>query len=137
GNGQLSDTATVSGRVNPTGAQTVTFRLYSTSDVACTSAPVFTSTVTLASDTATSAAYTPTAPGTYRWIATYDGDVNNAAVSGRCGDPTETRTVDAPPATLPPTGGGVAPWALIALGALVAGALLLYVGRRRVGQSAT
>ena len=42
---------------------------------------------------AQSAAFTPVDAGTYRWIATYNGDVNNAVVSGVCGDATEVATV--------------------------------------------
>ncbi len=34
--------------------------------------------------TAVSAAFTPTAAGTYRWRAFYSGDANNDAVSGPC-----------------------------------------------------
>ena len=41
----------------------------------------------------TSAAFTPTAAGVYRWIATYSGDANNFPVSGACGDSSETVTV--------------------------------------------
>jgi hypothetical protein len=79
-------------------------------------------------------------------VATYDGDVNNAPVSGTCGDPTETRTASQPPvvlppetlppetqppATLPPTGTGVE-WPLdVASGILLAGAVLATLARRR------
>ena len=46
----------------------------------------------------TSAPFTPTQPGTYRWIAAYSGDGNNNAVSGACNDPNESFTVaPAPP----------------------------------------
>ncbi len=83
----LSDIATVTGRVNPTGGNTVTFRLFS--DAVCT-AQVFTSTNALsAGGTATSDAFTPTQPGTYRWVATYSGDPNNNPASGLCSDPEE------------------------------------------------
>jgi hypothetical protein len=115
--------------VNPTRAQTVTFRLYGPTDPACVSVPVFTSVVPLAGGSAQSGTYTPIAAGTYRWIATYDGDANNSPVSGRCGDPTETRTVDQPPATLPPTGATPVDTASIALAAIAAGSLLRKVRR--------
>ena len=34
--------------------------------------------------------FTPTKAGAYFWIATYNGDANNDAVSGVCGDQGET-----------------------------------------------
>ncbi len=81
----LSDQATVDGLVVPTaGVGTVTFELFGPDDDACGGTPVFTSTVVLtlndAGDggTATSAEYTPLLAGTYRWVASYSGDVNNA-----------------------------------------------------------
>lgn len=84
----VTDTATVSGGFNPTGS--VTFRLFSDSGCA---AQVFTSTVALTAATATSAAYTPTAAGTYYWTAVYSGDaLNNQAISP-CRAPNESVTV--------------------------------------------
>jgi hypothetical protein len=145
GTGQLSDQATVTGLVNPVGAQSVTFRLFGPNDGACSSSPVFTSTVALTNGSAQSAGYTPTVAGTYRWIASYNGDANNAPVAGRCDDPTETRTVASPPATLPPTqptlpptpptlpptGGGVDVFVSLALCALMGGWVLLAATRPR------
>ncbi len=93
--GQISDVATVSGRVNPVAGATVAFNLYAPGDPACAGPAVFTSTVAINPDgTATSAAFTPTAAGTYRWIASYSGDVNNNKVSGACNDANETVTVN-------------------------------------------
>ena len=93
--GQISDVATVSGRVNPVAGATVAFNLYPPGDPACAGPAVFTSTVAINPDgTATSAAFTPTAAGTYRWIASYSGDVNNNKVSGACNDANETVTVN-------------------------------------------
>jgi LPXTG-motif cell wall-anchored protein len=146
GTGALSDQATVTGRVNPIGAQTVTFRLYGPADATCAGAAVFTSTAPVVGDTAQSASFAPIGAGTYRWVATYDGDVNNAAVSRTCGDPTETRTASEPPVVLPPetpppvtqppallpqTGTGVE-WPLdVASGILLAGSLMAMLARRR------
>ena len=73
----IADKATVSGGDNPTG--TVTFNLYSNSGG--TGTPLFTDTETLSGGMATSAGYTATATGTDYWVATYNGDSNNAAVS--------------------------------------------------------
>ena len=42
----------------------------------------------------TSAPFTPTAPGTYNWIATYSGDASNNSVGPiGCIDPNEIATV--------------------------------------------
>ncbi|HET7471878.1 MAG TPA: hypothetical protein VFJ71_02025 [Candidatus Limnocylindrales bacterium] len=81
--GSIHDTATVTGGSSPTG--TVTFKLYGPNDANCTGSVIFTSADRpLSGGTATSASFTPTLVGTYRWIATYNGDANNNAVSGAC-----------------------------------------------------
>ena len=69
----IADQATVSGGDSPTG--TVTFRLYD--NPTATGPTLFTDTESLVSGTANSAGYKPSAPGTYYWIATYNGDANN------------------------------------------------------------
>jgi len=86
GAGSLSDTAVVSGRVNPQPGATIDFRLYGPNDATCTGTPIFQSLVPypVAGGPVTSAAFTPTQAGTYRWIASYSGDVNNAPVAGVC-----------------------------------------------------
>ena len=38
----------------------------------------------------TSPSFTPSLAGTYRWVAVYNGDANNAPATGVCGDPAET-----------------------------------------------
>jgi len=97
----MSDAATLSGGYTPTG--TITFSLYGPADPSCTSSPLATLTASVAgAGTYNSGSYTPTAPGTYHWIASYAGDGSNAAVSGACGDPGESVTVvDAPILHLP------------------------------------
>ncbi len=91
GQGSMTDTATVTGRVGPNAGATVQFRLYGPGDGTCTGTPVFQATVAqpVANGPVTSPPYTPTTAGTYRWVATYSGDAHNAAVSGSCGDVTE------------------------------------------------
>lgn len=86
----LSDSATVSGGVSPTG--TVTFNLFS-SNTAClaaagsnTGADYTSPAETLSGGKATSGSFNATTAGTYEWIATYSGDANNAAASTKCGD---------------------------------------------------
>jgi hypothetical protein len=73
----IADKAMVSGGSNPTG--TVTFNLYNNPNG--TGTPLFTDTETLSGGTATSAGYTTTGAGTVYWIATYNGDSNNSAVT--------------------------------------------------------
>ncbi|HEX2046982.1 MAG TPA: hypothetical protein VHF27_04400 [Acidimicrobiales bacterium] len=87
--GQITDTATLSGGVNPTG--TITFALFGPDNPTCTGTPAFTSTVPVnGNGNYTSGAHTVTAAGTYRWVATYSGDANNApAGPTACNDPLE------------------------------------------------
>jgi len=113
GAGALSDTATVTGRVNPTGAASVTFSLFGPDDPTCLGTPLFTSTVPVPGSpvspvTVSSAPFTPIAAGTYRWVASYSGDTNNAAVAGACNDPGESVSVAAvtPPLVPPPPDSG-------------------------------
>jgi hypothetical protein len=73
----ITDGATVSGAFNPTG--TVTFNLYNNPNG--TGTPLFTDTEPLSSGMATSAGYWPTVAGTDYWVATYNGDSNNAPVT--------------------------------------------------------
>ena len=95
----LSDQATVTGLVNPTFGQTVTFRLYGPNDASCQGDPVLTRSQALAMNagmtggTAQSGDFTPAGAGVYRWVAAYNGDANNAPAVGTCGQPSETRTV--------------------------------------------
>jgi hypothetical protein len=126
--GMLTDQATVTGLVEPVAGATVTFRLYPPSAPACTGAPVFTDTRTLAiagtTATATSGAYKPVVAGVYRWVATYSGDANNLGVSGVCGEATETRTVTGPP----PPGQGVLGVCIPSPGPAPAGSVLCEQG---------
>lgn len=97
--GSFNDSATLSGGFNPTG--TLTFNLYGAGDTTCSSAPIFTQTVVVAGDgTYPSASFTPATPGTYNYIASYSGDINNFPVSGSCGDPNESVVVQKATPTL-------------------------------------
>jgi hypothetical protein len=84
--GGLTDNATVTGRSNPLSSATVTFTLYGPDDATCSSAAIFTSTVAypVGGGSVTSGSFTPSQPGTYRWIASYSGDANNAPATGPC-----------------------------------------------------
>ncbi len=89
--GTLTDTATLSGGVNPTG--TITFNAYL--DDECTAPAAFTDTAAVnGNGNYTSDPYTTTQAGTVYWIASYSGDANNAADSGACGDANESSVVD-------------------------------------------
>ena len=95
GSAVLTDTATVTGRYAPQ-ASTIDFRLYGPDDATCVGTPVFESlgiTYPVAGGIVTSAAFTPTDRGTYRWVATYSGDTTNEAVTGTCGDAAENTVV--------------------------------------------
>jgi hypothetical protein len=92
----IVDTASLSGGLNPTG--TILFALYGP-DIPCTGTPAFVSLVTVSGDgNYTSQPFFPIVPGTYRWVATYSGDVDNAAFGPTpCDAPGETVVVTPPP----------------------------------------
>ena len=115
GGGQITDSAVVSGRVAPVEGATIDFRLYDPDDVTCAGTPVFESLgvpYPAAGGAVTSAPFTPTKTGAYRWIAAYSGDANNLPVSGTCDAANESVLVHpAAPGTfpnLPPGAGGTA-----------------------------
>jgi len=93
--GSVSDNATLSGGASPTGQ--ITFNLYGPNDGTCSTIPVFTSNVPVSGNgTYQSAFFTPTLPGTYRWIANYGGDVNNSPTANTCNAANESVVVNAP-----------------------------------------
>jgi hypothetical protein len=90
--GTVTDTATLSGGVNPTG--TITFNVYGPNDATCSGTATLVSTETVSGNgNYTSDPFTPTAVGTYRWIASYSGDANNESATTACNDPNETVVV--------------------------------------------
>ncbi|MHB8576033.1 MAG: hypothetical protein ACYDCQ_11965, partial [Dehalococcoidia bacterium] len=74
----ISDTATLAGGFAPTG--TITFTAFGPANPTCAGAPAFTSAaIPVAGNGAyPSGNFTPIAPGTYLFVASYSGDVNNA-----------------------------------------------------------
>ncbi|MDQ1418150.1 MAG: hypothetical protein QOJ52_112 [Acidimicrobiaceae bacterium] len=84
--GIISDSANVAGGLSPAG--TVTFKLFGPGDPMCTGTAFATTTGTLAGRTASSGDVTAGAAGTYNWVATYNGDANNASVTSPCGSET-------------------------------------------------
>jgi hypothetical protein len=140
-----TDTATVvgvPGALPPSG--TVTFTVFGPDDADCSGDPVFSSdpaglTETEPGIAVATASFTPTAAGTYLWVATYSGDANYGPVSTACGDVNETTVVTAPPTppvppetpTLPPLPPGLLP----RTGANAVRTLLVAVGLLTVGSA--
>ena len=89
----ISDRATISGGSSPGG--TITFRAYGPGDATCSNAPAFTSSAVTVSGNGNydSPNFTPSASGTYRWVATYSGDSENIGAAGACNDGGETSVV--------------------------------------------
>jgi hypothetical protein len=89
----ISDTATITPS-NATG--TVTFKVYGPNDATCANAPVaIILAIPVVNGSASSGPYTPTAVGTYRWIASFDSsdDAHFADSTGTCNDPNEQSVV--------------------------------------------
>jgi len=92
----LSDTATLSGGTSAAGG-TITFMLFS--DSACANqvgGDVATAVDGADGQDYTSPPITVNAGGTYYWVASYGGEVNNVASSTACGDENETPLVIKP-----------------------------------------
>jgi hypothetical protein len=94
---QITDTATVSGGLAPTG--TVTFRLFAPTDTSCSHGAVAVSTVAVVGDGSYSSdPFTTSALGDYRYTATYSGDGANAPAATACNDSSGVVTVSLLPA---------------------------------------
>ena len=105
--GPISDTATLAGGVNPTG--TITFTVFGPNDATCANTPAFSSTNNvIGNGNVTSDPFTTTQSGTYRFIAAYSGDANNAAVTTACNDANESVLVVAQPTLTTSNAGSVA-----------------------------
>jgi hypothetical protein len=89
--GTVSDAVTLSGPVAITGS--VTFTLYGPSDPACQGPALSTSTKPVVSNAATSDPVVASQVGTYRFVASYSGDANNAPVTTACVDPAQAVVV--------------------------------------------
>jgi hypothetical protein len=93
--GLISDSATVSGGLSPSGV--VTFNLFGPGNPKCAGTPLSTTSGTLVAQTTSSGNVTAGAAGTYNWVATYGGDANNAPVTSVCGS---EQVLVTPPHTL-------------------------------------
>ena len=90
----IADGAILSNGSAPTG--TMTFNLYGPNNATCSGAPIFTSAVAVnGNGNYFSEHFRPTTTGTYRWIASYSGDAENAPVSNACNDPNQSVVVTA------------------------------------------
>ncbi len=101
--GQVAAVAAVAGRANPVPGATVLFRLFGPDDLGCSANPVFA--VTVAVNDAGVASAPPFSPqaqsGTYRWVASYSGDLNNNTAATACNAPSSTVEVQPlPPGVL-------------------------------------
>lgn len=91
----ISDTATLSGGLTPTG--NVQFHIYAPPDTNCAGPPVFASTIPVTgTGTYNSGPFTPTQTGTYRSVATYSGDTRNAPATAPCNAHGESVSVTTP-----------------------------------------
>jgi hypothetical protein len=81
--GPISDSARVDGGLSPSG--NVRFELFGPAAPQCTGTPLATRTTALDNRVASSGDVTAGAEGTYNWVATYEGDANNASVVSPCG----------------------------------------------------
>jgi hypothetical protein len=123
----LTDSATLADGFNATG--TISFSLFGPNNATCTGLPLFTTSVAVnGNNTYTSTpGFTTTAAGVYRWIASYSGDANHAAIPGACNDANESATISIPPTVQEiPT---LSEWMLLTLGLLLASFGLVAVRR--------
>src|SRR5258708_10044136 len=104
--GNISDTATLAGAINPGGS--ITFVAYGPNPTSCSGTPAFTSTVAVnGNGSYGSGPFPTTAAGTYKFQASYSGDANNSAASDVCTDAGESVTVNpVAPVVVPPGGTG-------------------------------
>ncbi len=91
----VNDVANLSGTIGGGGGGTIAFQLYGPNDPTCTNPPVFTSTRGVEGDgTYNSGGFTPSAEGTYQWVAQYSGDTrDNPPAATTCGDSAEQVTI--------------------------------------------
>ncbi len=90
----VGDAAVLANGADPTGE--LAFDLYGPDDDTCSGEPAATITSPVdETGAATSPTTVPDAPGTYRFVARYEGDEDNLPISGACNDPNETVVVTA------------------------------------------
>jgi hypothetical protein len=97
----ISDTATLSGVTNNAGG-TITFRAFGPDDANCSGTAAFTSQPIAVDGNGdyNSGNFTPTATGTYFWVANYSGDGTNDPSATACDDANEQSVVNKAASTL-------------------------------------
>lgn len=117
----IFDSATLGQGVNPTGS--IAFKLYGPNDPTCSGAPLWmTSTPVSGNGYYTSPSFTANTAGTYRWIATYNGDANNSPTAPTaCSDPAAAVMVGKRTPTLSARAGSVAGGSTTDTGSLAGG----------------
>ena len=123
--GSIGDAATLSGSGLGAAAASgvITFNLFGPKDATCAGASIFISLPAInGNGPYSSATFIPLAAGTYRWIANYAGDSNNAPTANLCNAANEFVNVTAAGA-----GGGIgspgptlSEWAMLMLAAVLA-----------------
>ena len=97
--GSVSASASLAAGFNPSGS--ITFALFGPDNSACAGTPIFTFTKPVNGNANyNSDSFTPTSPGTYRFVVTYSGDANNNPVATACADPGGLVVVNPRPGTL-------------------------------------
>jgi hypothetical protein len=82
-----NDNATLTGATN-NATGTITFSLFNPVDATCSNTPAFTQTVNVNGNgtyNTTNTTFFASDEGTWRWLITYSGDVNNTATTSACG----------------------------------------------------
>ena len=124
----LTADVSMSALVSPTGAATLFWRLYGADDATCANTPIFEQAIAgYAGVAMASPAYTPTAVGQYRWVASFTGDGNNEAVAVSCSEAAVARvSARALPVPVPVNG---LPWLLL-LASMLAGGVFRSMRRK-------
>jgi hypothetical protein len=79
----LNASATLTSAYNPTGS--ITFKLYAPADAACSGTPAHSETVSLSGSSAsTITGHLADIVGTWHWVSSYPGDVNNSPADSSC-----------------------------------------------------
>jgi hypothetical protein len=97
---QVSVAGTLAG-TQPSG--NISFELFGPADESCSGTPMSTTTLLVnGNNTYRSQSVVAAQPGTYRWKASYGGDLNNDPVTSACGEPAAATLVTAPSPPPPP-----------------------------------
>ncbi|HEV8263632.1 MAG TPA: Ig-like domain repeat protein [Gemmatimonadales bacterium] len=100
----ISDEATLTGSSGSNATGTISFTVFGPNNATCTGVGTPAGSALVTGDgTYSSSAVPVVLAGTYRWIASYSGDVNNDGFTTQCNDPNETSEVGKASPTLTTT----------------------------------